>query len=117
MSQALQDERDIEALRWAVLQIAYEPVTDDPLGVPGTHAIPPKGHIGPGLTVHDARVYRVHESIRKKIDRFYWRLREETIRELRDVYALHKRICEKCYNEFMGYEGQRECYRCRSKGE
>jgi hypothetical protein len=109
--------RALEALTELVsllLRYAYEGLhSSDDESIPGVKTIPRKGVISSGLKVRDMRVYRLYENLLKDIAK----LVKEYTRRLWDLDKLDRRVCEKCYNEFMGYEGQRECYRCRCKGE
>ena len=128
----------IEAFCTAVLVEAYEPRTDDGLGIPGVHALPEKGYVSGGLGVHDEQLHEVYEDMEKDYERVY----EDMAKELRQIYKdfkakytsilwglykkyhhrlsrlreLEKRICETCGRTFMGND-ERECLVCRGKGE
>ena len=106
--------KQLNAFCTAVLLDAYQPATDDPLGVPGTHAIPAKGQTSGGLAVHDERLHKIYEDMAAEVGQFYEYFKAKYKRRLWDVYELQKRVCETCYDEFMGYEWQKTCYRCRS---
>jgi len=105
--------KQLNAFCTAVLLDAYTPANDDPLGVPGTHAIPAKGQTSGGLAVRDERLHRVYEDMAAEVGQFYETFKAKYTKRLWDVYELQKRVCETCLDEFMGYEWQKECYRCR----
>ena len=109
--------KQLNAFCTAVLIDAYTPANDDPLGVPGTHAIPAKGQTSGGLAVRDERLHKVYEDMAAEVGQFYETFKDKYTKRLWAVYDLQKRVCETCLDEFMGYEWQKECYRCRSKGE
>ena len=120
--------KQLNAFCTAVLIDAYTPANDDPLGVPGTHAIPAKGQTSGGLAVHDEWLHEIYEDMAeereqickdmaKEIGQIYETFKDKYTRRLWAVYELQKRVCETCYDDFMGYEWQKSCYRCRSKGE
>jgi len=62
-------------------------------------------------------LHKVYEDMAAEVGQFYETFKAKYTKRLWDVYELDKRLCKTCYDEFMGYEWQRECYRCRSKGE
>ena len=112
----MQALKSLEAFCWAVLEIAYEPKGDDPLGVPGTHTIPEKGYTSGGLGVKNEVVYREYERMEAELAEFYEEFRARHTKRLWELWRLEKRRCETCGNVFRGYQDDKECYVCR-RGE
>ena len=106
--------KQLDAYCTAVLVDAYEPQTDDALGIPGVHTIPEKGHTSGGLGVHDQRIYKVCEDMATEMGQFYADFTTRNTKRLWRIYEESKRICETCGRTFMGND-ETECLGCRGK--